>query len=237
MIKYKDLPKEFQNNSVKKYYEIVSKKRLSLVFKRIFDIIFSVLTLIILLIPIFIISIAIKLDSKGSVFYRQERVTRYGKKFKIFKFRTMVSNADKIGTLVTVKSDSRITKVGKFLRKYRLDEFPQIFNIFLGDMSFVGTRPEVTKYVERYSDHMYATLLLPAGLTSYSSINYKDEDEIISKHLDDNISVDDIYIKYILPDKMKYNIEYIERFSFWYDIKIMFKTFLSVFLGRKNNES
>lgn len=237
MIKYKDLPKEFQNESVKKYYEIVSKKRLSLVFKRIFDIIFSVLTLIILLIPIFIISIAIKLDSKGSVFYRQERVTRYGKKFKIFKFRTMVSNADKIGTLVTVKSDSRITKVGKFLRKYRLDEFPQIFNIFLGDMSFVGTRPEVTKYVERYSDYMYATLLLPAGLTSYSSINYKDEDEIISKHLDDNISVDDIYIKYILLDKMKYNIEYIERFSFWYDIKIMFKTFLSVFLGRKNNES
>lgn len=237
MIKYKDLPKELQNESVKKYYEIVSKKRLSLVFKRIFDIIFSVLTLIILLIPIFIISIAIKLDSKGSVFYRQERVTRYGKKFKIFKFRTMVSNADKIGTLVTVKSDSRITKVGKFLRKYRLDEFPQIFNIFLGDMSFVGTRPEVTKYVERYSDYMYATLLLPAGLTSYSSINYKDEDEIISKHLDDNISVDDIYIKYILPDKMKYNIEYIERFSFWYDIKIMFKTFLSVFLGRKNNES
>ena len=131
MIKYRDLPKEFQNESVKKYYEIVSKKRLSLVFKRIFDIIFSVLTLIILLIPIFIISIAIKLDSKGSVFYRQERVTRYGKKFKIFKFRTMVSNADKIGTLVTVKSDSRITKVGKFLRKYRLDEFPQIFNIFL----------------------------------------------------------------------------------------------------------
>ena len=237
MIKYKDLPKEFQNESVKKYYEIVSKKRLSLVFKRIFDIIFSVLTLIILLIPIFIISIAIKLDSKGSVFYRQERVTMYGKKFKIFKFRTMVSNADKIGTLVTVKSDSRITKVGKFLRKYRLDEFPQIFNIFLGDMSFVGTRPEVTKYVERYSDYMYATLLLPAGLTSYSSINYKDEDEIISKHLDDNIGVDDIYIKYILPDKMKYNIEYIERFSFWYDIKIMFKTFLSVFLGRKNNES
>ena len=237
MIKYKDLPKEFQNESVKKYYEIVSKKRLSLVFKRIFDIIFSVLTLIILLIPIFIISIAIKLDSKGSVFYRQERVTMYGKKFKIFKFRTMVSNADKIGTLVTVKSDSRITKVGKFLRKYRLDEFPQIFNIFLGDMSFVGTRPEVTKYVERYSDYMYATLLLPAGLTSYSSINYKDDDEIISKHLDDNISVDDIYIKYILPDKMKYNIEYIERFSFWYDIKIMFKTFLSVFLGRKNNES
>ena len=186
MIKYKDLPKEFQNNAVKKYYEIVSRKKTSLLFKRIFDIIFSILILLILFIPIIIISIAIKLDSNGSVFYRQERVTQYGKKFRIFKFRTMVTNADKIGTLVTVKSDVRITKVGKFLRKYRLDEFPQIFNILIGDMSFVGTRPEVTKYVEKYSDYMYATLLLPAGLTSYSSINYKDEDEIISEHLKDN---------------------------------------------------
>ena len=232
MIKYKDLPKEFQNDAVKKYYEIVSRKKISLLFKRIFDIIFSILILLILFIPIIIISIAIKLDSNGSVFYRQVRVTQYGKKFRIFKFRTMVTNADKIGTLVTVKSDARITKVGKFLRKYRLDEFPQIFNILIGDMSFVGTRPEVTKYVEKYSDYMYATLLLPAGLTSYSSINYKDEDEIISEHFNENISVDDIYINYILPDKMKYNMEYIEKFSFWYDIKIMFRTFLSVFLGR-----
>ena len=233
MIKYKDLPKEFQNDAVKKYYEIVSRKKTSLLFKRIFDIIFSILILLILFIPIIIISIAIKLDSNGSVFYRQERVTQYGKKFRIFKFRTMVTNADKIGTLVTVKSDVRITKVGKFLRKYRLDEFPQIFNILIGDMSFVGTRPEVTKYVEKYSDYMYATLLLPAGLTSYSSINYKDEDEIISEHLKDNENIDDIYVNYILPDKMKYNIEYIEKFSFLYDIKIMFKTFLSVFLGGK----
>ena len=233
MIKYKDLPKEFQNNAVKKYYEIVSRKKTSLLFKRIFDIIFSILILLILFIPIIIISIAIKLDSNGSVFYRQERVTQYGKKFRIFKFRTMVTNADKIGTLVTVKSDVRITKVGKFLRKYRLDEFPQIFNILIGDMSFVGTRPEVTKYVEKYSDYMYATLLLPAGLTSYSSINYKDEDEIISEHLKDNDNIKDIYVNYILPDKMKYNIEYIEKFSFLYDIKIMFKTFLSVFLGGK----
>ena len=236
MIKYKDLPKEFQNDAVKKYYEIVSRKKISLLFKRIFDIIFSILILLILFIPIIIISIAIIIDSNGSVFYRQERVTKYGKKFRIFKFRTMVTNADKIGTLVTVKSDNRITKVGKFLRKYRLDEFPQIFNILIGDMSFVGTRPEVTKYVEKYSDYMYATLLLPAGLTSYSSINYKDEDEIISEHLKDNENIDDIYVNYILPDKMKYNIEYIERFSFLYDLKIMFKTFLSVFLGGKNNE-
>lgn len=236
MIKYKDLPKEFQNDAVKKYYEIVSRKKISLLFKRIFDIIFSILILLILFIPIIIISIVIKLDSNGSVFYRQVRVTQYGKRFRIFKFRTMVTNADKIGTLVTVKSDARITKVGKFLRKYRLDEFPQIFNILIGDMSFVGTRPEVTKYVEKYSDYMYATLLLPAGLTSYSSINYKDEDEIISEHLKDNENIDDIYVNYILPDKMKYNIEYIERFSFLYDIKIMFKTFFSVFLGGKNNE-
>ena len=236
MIKYNDLPKEFQNDAVKKYYEIVSRKKISLLFKRIFDIIFSILILLILFIPIIIISIAIIIDSNGSVFYRQERVTKYGKKFRIFKFRTMVTNADKIGTLVTVKSDVRITKVGKFLRKYRLDEFPQIFNILIGDMSFVGTRPEVTKYVEKYSDYMYATLLLPAGLTSYSSINYKDEDEIISEHLKDNENIDYIYVNYILPDKMKYNIEYIEKFSFLYDIKIMFKTFLSVFLGGKNNE-
>ena len=236
MIKYKDLPKEFQNDAVKKYYEIVSRKKISLLFKRIFDIIFSILILLILFIPIIIISIAIKLDSNGSVFYRQVRVTQYGKRFRIFKFRTMVTNADKIGTLVTVKSDARITKVGKFLRKYRLDEFPQIFNILIGDMSFVGTRPEVTKYVEKYSDYMYATLLLPAGLTSYSSINYKDEDEIISEHLKDNENIDDIYVNYILPDKMKFNFEYIERFSFLYDIKIMFKTFFSVFLGGKNNE-
>ena len=204
--------------------------------KRVIDFLLSLIGIVVLSPVLLVLAIIIKVTSPGPVLFKQERMGKDNVRFKIFKFRTMVSNADKIGTLVTVKSDSRITKVGKFLRKYRLDEFPQIFNIFLGDMSFVGTRPEVTKYVERYSDYMYATLLLPAGLTSYSSINYKDEDEIISKHLDDNISVDDIYIKYILPDKMKYNIEYIERFSFWYDIKIMFKTFLSVFLGGKNNE-
>ena len=232
MIKYEKLPLEFKNEEVKKYYDLISKKKISLIFKRLFDVVCSILILIILFIPILIISIAIKMDSEGSVFYRQERVTKYGKKFKIFKFRTMVSNADKIGSLVTIKSDTRITRVGKFLRKYRLDEFPQIFNIILGDMSFVGTRPEVTKYVDRYSDYMYATLLLPAGLTSYASINYKNEDEIISEHINSENNIDDVYIEYVLPDKMKYNIEYIEKFSFFYDLKIMFKTFISVFIGR-----
>jgi len=232
LIKYEKLPLEFKNEEVKKYYDLISKKKISLIFKRLFDVVCSILILIILFIPILIISIAIKMDSEGSVFYRQERVTKYGKKFKIFKFRTMVSNADKIGSLVTIKSDTRITRVGKFLRKYRLDEFPQIFNIILGDMSFVGTRPEVTKYVDRYSDYMYATLLLPAGLTSYASINYKNEDEIISEHINSENNIDDVYIEYVLPDKMKYNIEYIEKFSFFYDLKIMFKTFISVFIGR-----
>ena len=226
----------FETETVKKYRASLEKKKISLFLKLFFDKVLALILLIPLSPIILGIAIWIKLDSEGPVFYRQERITTYGRTFRIFKFRTMVTNADKIGTLVTVKSDVRITKVGKFLRKYRLDEFPQIFNILIGDMSFVGTRPEVTKYVEKYSDYMYATLLLPAGLTSYSSINYKDEDEIISEHLKDNENIDDIYVNYILPDKMKYNIEYIERFSFWYDIKIMFKTFLSVFLGGKNNE-
>lgn len=233
MIKYEKLPKNLKNEDVKKYYDIISKKRFSLFFKRLFDIIFSVIILIILFLPIIIISLLIKLDSNGSVFYRQERITKYGKKFKIFKFRTMVTNADKIGSLVTLKEDKRITKVGKFLRKYRLDEFPQIFNIILGDMSFVGTRPEVEKYVDKYEHYMYATFLLPAGLTSIASIEYKDEDEILNKYINSKNNVDDVYIKYILPCKMKYNIEYIEKFSFFYDLKIMFKTFIYVFIRRK----
>lgn len=235
MISFEKLPSEFQVEEVKKYYDVIKKKKISLVLKRMFDIIVSLIMLIFLIIPIIIISILISLDSKGGVFYRQERITTYGRKFKIFKFRTMVSDADKIGSLVTLKNDSRITKVGHFLRKYRLDEMPQIFNVLFGDMSFVGTRPEVEKYVSRYEDYMLATLLLPAGITSVASLNYKDEDEIMSKYINENQKVDDVYVKYILPDKMKYNLEYIEKFSFFYDLKIMFKTFIYVFLKRKEN--
>ena len=145
----------------------------------------------------------------------------------------MVTDADKIGSLVTLKEDCRITRVGKFLRKYRLDEFPQIFYIILGDMSFVGTRPEVKKYVDNYEEYMYATLLLPAGLTSNASIKYKDEDEIINKYMKSKDNIDQIYIEYVLPDKMKYNIEYLEKFSFFYDLIIIYKTFISVFIRRK----
>lgn len=233
MISFEKLPNEFRVEEVKKYYEIIKKKKFSLIFKRVFDIVVSLIMLLFLIIPIFIISVLIKLDSKGGVFYRQERVTTYGRVFRIFKFRTMISNADKVGSLVTLKDDCRITKIGHFLRKYRLDEIPQIFNVLLGDMSFVGTRPEVQKYVSRYEKYMLATLLLPAGITSVASLNYKDEDEIMSKYISETENVDDVYIKYILPDKMKYNMEYIEKFSFIYDLKIMFKTFVYVFVKRK----
>jgi len=221
---FQTLPEDFKTDSLQMYYEILSKKRLSLFVKRIFDIVVSLCMLLICALPMLIMSVAIKLDSSGSVFYRQERITTYGKTFRIFKFRTMVSDADKIGTLVTVNNDSRITKVGAFLRKYRLDEIPQLLNILFGDMSFVGTRPEVQKYVDAYSEEMLATLLMPAGVTSLASIYYKDEDKLLEIASD----ADKTYINEILPEKMKYNLEYIKKFSFWYDIKLMFMTFFAV---------
>ena len=221
---YEVLPETFKDESIRTYYEMLKKRKFSLFIKRCFDIFVSVCMLAVILVFLLIIAIAIKIDSKGSVFYRQRRVTKYGKVFRIFKFRTMVSNADKIGTLVTLSNDSRITRVGKFLRKYRLDEIPQLLNILKGDMSFVGARPEVEKYVDEYTPDMYATLLMPAGVTSLASIYYKDEDKLMK----DAQNADEIYVKEILPAKMKYNLEYIKKFSFWYDIKLMFKTFFAV---------
>ena len=171
-----------------------------------------------------IIAIWIKCDSRGRVFFLQKRVTKYGRSFYIFKFRTMVSDAEKQGTQVTVKNDSRITRAGRFLRKCRLDELPQLFNVLKGDMTFVGTRPEVPKYVARYTPEMYATLLMPAGITSLASIKFKDEEKL----LDGAENTDDVYVNTVLPQKMKYNLEYITRFSFFYDIKLMFMTFFAV---------
>lgn len=221
--KYNDLPKLLKNKETKKYYDILNKKRGYLFFKRMFDICVSFILLIILL-PIFIIlGIIIKIDSKGPVFYRQERVTKYGKIFKIFKFRTMIVDADK-GSLITVNEDNRITRIGKKIRNSRIDEIPQLINILIGDMSFVGTRPEVKKYVDLYTNEMMATLLMPAGVTSRASINYKDEAEIIEKYLQKGKKVDDIYVKKILPEKMKYNLEYIKKCSIIEDIKICIKT-------------
>lgn len=226
---WSELPEQMKNDEVKKYYKILSKKKSALCVKRIADV-FLAFIFIILLSPIMIfIAFWIKVDSKGAVFYRQERITSYGKRYRIFKFRTMVTDADKQGPLVTEKGDSRITKVGQKLRKLRLDEIPQLFNILMGDMTFVGIRPEVQKYVDCYTDEMWATLLLPAGITSTTSIKYKDEDEIIDSYRKKGITdVDEIYLTYILPEKMKYNLEYLETFGFFSDIKIMLQTVLAV---------
>ena len=221
---WNQLPEYMQTDAVRPYYDKLKKKGFSLFLKRIFDIVVS-LVLIVLLSPLLLVlSILIVLDSKGGVFYRQERVTQYGRKFRIFKFRTMVANADKIGTQVTVSNDSRITRVGAVIRKYRLDEIPQLFNILLGDMSLVGTRPESTHYVKHYAPEMFATLLLPAGVTSEASIKYKDEAELLNKADD----VDKVYIEKVLPGKMEYNLESISNFSFIKDIGTMFKTVVAV---------
>ena len=229
--KWDELPEKFKNDDVKKYYELLKKKQGSLVLKRIFDIVVSALMLIILSPVFLVLAILIKIDSKGPVFYRQVRVTTYGKKFRIFKFRTMVQNADKIGTQVTVNNDSRVTKIGAFLSKFRLDEISQLIDVFRGTMTFVGVRPEVPKYVEHYSDKMLATLLLPAGITSKTSIYYKDESEL----LDNAFDVDKTYIDQVLPEKMRLNLKGIEEFSFFSDIKIMFMTVFAM-LGKEYTE-
>lgn len=225
--KWEQLPDFMRVDEVRPYYEVLKKKRVSLVLKRLLDFVGGLILLIVLAIPMAVIAIMIKRDSVGPVFYRQERVTAYGKHFKIHKFRTMVSNADKIGTAVTVGNDSRITKVGAKLRDKRLDEIPQVFDLLSGNMSFVGTRPESVKYVDEYKPEYMATLLLPAGITSEASIRYKDEAEL----LDAADDVDKVYVEKVLPEKMKYNLESIKKFSFWGEIRTMFRTVFAV-LGK-----
>lgn len=226
--KWDDLPSEMRNSEVRKYYDILQKKRVSLFFKRAFDILAATI-LLLLLSPVFLIlAIAIKIDSPGKVFYRQVRVTQYGRRFRIFKFRSMVSDADRKGTLVTVSGDTRVTKIGKFIRRYRLDEIAQLLNVICGDMTFVGTRPEVPRYTDQYTSEMMATLLIPAGITSLASIYYKDE----SKILDASDDPDRVYVEKVLPVKMYHNLKAIEEFSFFGDVKIMFMTLLAV-LGKE----
>ena len=222
--KWEELPKYMRTEAVRPYYESLSRKKFSLWIKRVFDVTVASVMLALLSPVLLVLAFLITKDSKGGVFYRQERVTQYGRKFRIFKFRTMVANADKIGTQVTVQNDNRITKIGEKLRKYRLDELPQLFNIILGDMSFVGTRPESTHYVKCYTPEMYATLLLPAGVTSEASIRYKDEAEL----LDQAVNVDEVYVKEVLPGKMKYNLEEIRKFSWWREIGTMVRTVVAV---------
>lgn len=225
--KWEKLPPELQTPEVRKYYDVLRKKRFSLFLKRAFDIVVS-LCMLLLLSPVFLIlAIAIKLDSRGPVFYRQVRVTQYNKKFRIFKFRSMVQNADK-GSQVTVSGDARVTRVGKLVRKCRLDEISQLIDVLRGKMTFVGTRPEVPKYTEQYTPEMMATLLLPAGITSIASIYYKDEAELLDAAED----TDKVYVEEVLPAKMHYNLKAIEKFGFWADIKVMFMTAFAM-LGKE----
>ena len=223
-----ELPDFMRVPEVRPYYDVLKRKQFSLLLKRVFDFVTALMLLIILAIPMAMIAIWIKLDSKGPVFYRQERVTTYGKHFRIHKFRTMVNNADKIGTAVTVSGDARITKVGQKLRNLRLDELPQVFDVLEGTMSFVGTRPEAVKYVEQYQPECNATLLLPAGITSEAAIRYKDE----AKLLDVADNVDKVYVEQVLPGKMKWNLETIQHFSLLKDIATMFRTVFAV-LGKE----
>lgn len=223
-INWNDLPESMKNEQVRHYYKILKKKQGSLIVKRVFDIVASLVMLILLSWLFLILAVAIKVDSHGPVFYRQVRVTTGNRDFRIFKFRTMVNNADKIGSLVTTGNDARITRVGAKIRKCRLDEIPQLLNILKGEMSFVGTRPEVRKYVDRYTDEMMATLLMPAGVTSLASISFKDEDEVLDSYMQNGMSLDDAYIEEILPKKMLCNLNYIHDFCFFGDLKIMLQT-------------
>ena len=225
---WEELPDYMRVPEVRPYYEILNKRKLSLLVKRVFDFVAAVILLLILAIPMAVIAVCVKADSEGPVFYRQERVTTYGKHFRIHKFRTMVSNADRIGSTVTVSNDSRITRVGSKLRRLRLDELPQVFDVLEGNMSFVGTRPEAVKYVEQYRPEYYATLLLPAGITSEASIRYKDEDRLLSAADD----VDRVYVEQVLPEKMKWNLESIREFRFLREILTMFRTVAAV-LGKE----
>lgn len=229
--RWEDLPENMRTPEVQKYYDILAKKRLSLVLKRLFDIVVSLILLIFLAVPMLIIALLIVLDSPGDVLYRQIRVTTYGKEFRIHKFRTMVANADQIGSLVTVGQDCRITRIGAFLRKYRLDELMQLVDVLEGTMSYVGTRPEVPKYVNQYTNEMKATLLLPAGITSEASIRYKGEAGLLEGVED----VDQAYVEQVLPGKMAYNLKAIENFSFPGEIATMFRTVFAV-LGKDYSE-
>ena len=227
--RWEDLPVFMRIQEVRPYWEILNKKRGELILKRVFDLTLSIVLSIIFAIPMGVIAVLIKLDSPGPVFYRQERVTSYGKHFRIHKFRTMVIDAEKIGTAVTIENDSRITKIGSKLRNYRLDELPQLIDVIKGDMSFVGTRPETVQYVERYKPEFFATLLMPAGITSEASIRYKDE----AKLLDMSEDVDKVYIDEVLPEKMKWNLDSIQRFHFLHDLLTMFRT-ISAVLGKEH---
>lgn len=230
MRRWEELPEEMRLEEVKPYYDILYKKRVSLFLKRLFDIIMSFTMLVVLSPLMLVIAIAIKVDSPGPIFYKQIRVTQYRKKFRIHKFRSMNDGADKKGSLVTVENDKRVTRVGKIVRRYRLDEIAQLIDVLNGNMTFVGVRPEVEKYVENYRPEWNATFLLPAGVTNLTCIYYKDEDRFLKGTMDP----DKVYMEEVLPDKMELNLKGIEEFSCGNDIKLMFMTVFAVLAKNKN---
>ncbi|WP_294143633.1 sugar transferase [uncultured Clostridium sp.] len=228
LCRWEQLPEFMRTEEVRPYYERLEKRKISLLIKRSFDFVMSSVMLLLLSPVLLLLSLWIRLDSAGPVFYRQERVTQYGRRFRIYKFRTMVQNAERIGSLVTVDQDVRITKAGKKLRGCRLDELPQLINIWKGEMTFVGTRPEVPKFLGKYSKEMYATLLLPAGVTSEASIEFKDEDKLIAEGMDEGLSADQVYVERVLVRKMRLNLEALKSFSLISEIMLLIKTVLAV---------
>lgn len=231
--KWESLPKELQIEEVRPFWEYLRKKRTSLFFKRVFDVFVSFVSLIILS-PLFLfISICIVVDSRGGIFFRQERVTQYGKHFKIFKFRSMFMKQGNNNSLITSNNDIRVTRVGKFIRKFKLDELSQLIDVLRGTMTFVGTRPEVPKYVSKYKKEYLATLLLPAGITSTASIMLKDENILLDSHE----NVEKCYLEKMLPRKMDMNLQDILSYGFWRDIKIMFMTVFAIFGKKYNREN
>jgi lipopolysaccharide/colanic/teichoic acid biosynthesis glycosyltransferase len=224
MRKWERLPEFLQNPEIRPYFDLLKKRWFSRFLKRLFDIIVSLIFIVVLLLPMLLIAIIVKLSSRGPVLFKQTRVTLYGRRFQILKFRTMVTDAEKLGPQITANKDPRITKVGNFLRKTRLDELPQLFNVLAGDMSFVGARPEVVKYVSQYSPEWNATLLMRAGITCEASIYFKNEDQLLANSKD----IDSDYVKKVLPIKLKFDCEYVKKFNFFYDCHLMWKTFFSM---------
>lgn len=207
------------------YGAIVKKKGFSLFLIRCFDFLTAFFGLLFLLIPFVVIAIAIKCDSKGEVFFRQVRVGKNGKTFRIYKFRTMVKDAEKKGLQLSISSDARITKVGKILRKTKCDELPQLINVLLGDMSFVGPRPEVPKYVELYDEEQKNVLLIRPGITDEASIRYRNENDVLEQSDDPERT----YIEEVMPDKLRINLEYLTKIGLLYNVKIILRTIVAVF--------
>ncbi len=222
LIGYNELPPQFDTKAVRPYFEAVKKRVAARFFKRFFDIIAALVLTVFLLPLMLLLAVAIRCESKGPAIYKSRRITRYGRPFNMYKFRTM-KWGDK-GSTLTLPDDCRITGIGKFLRPLRLDELPQLFNLLMGDMSFVGPRPEDEKFVKLYTGEMLASLLMPAGITSPASIKFKNEDKILKKYIREGYTPDEAYIKHILPEKIRLNLGYIKNFGFFSDILICLKT-------------